>query len=119
MKTENPITIDLSYLQMVAGGDKLFEKKLLESTIDDIETKVNGLEEALQAKDAKTIRSNVHSLKSLTAIAGIPQMQTWSKSADKLFADGFFHSTSNEPVLSIIKNWASAKMKLQQVLALF
>jgi HPt (histidine-containing phosphotransfer) domain-containing protein len=88
MNTENTsITIDISYLHMVAGGDRSFEKKLLESTIDDIESKVNCLEEAIVAEDANTIRSNAHSLKSLTAIAGIPEMQTWSKSADKLFSD--------------------------------
>jgi HPt (histidine-containing phosphotransfer) domain-containing protein len=119
MKTENHITIDLSYLHMVAGGDKLFEKKLLESTIDDIEAKVNNLEEALQAEDANNIRMNAHSLKSLTAIAGIPQMQFWSKSVDKLFADGIFDSKTHEPVLSIIKNWTFAKLKLQKMLTVF
>ena len=119
MNNENPITIDLSYLHMVAGGDKLFEKKLLESTIDDIETKVNNVEEALQAEDAKNIRINAHSLKSLTAIAGIPQMQNWSKSIDRLFADGIFDSKNHEPVLSIIRNWAFAKTKLQNMLAVF
>ena len=119
MNPDNNITIDLSYLHMVAGGDKLFEKKLLESTIDDIEAKVNNLEEAYQAEDAKNIRMNAHSLKSLTAIAGIPQMQNWSRSVDKLFADGIFDSNGLEPVLSIIRNWAFAKMKLQKMLTVF
>ena len=112
-------TIDLTYLHTVSGGDRLFEKMLLEGALEDIQLKIDDLQRAWDRQDASTIRSNAHSLKSLTAIAGLPQMEHWSKIIDQLFADGIFHLKPKEPINRIINGWGIAKPKLQTLLATY
>ena len=119
MINEPTITIDLTYLHTVTGGDRLFEKMLLEGAVEDIQLKIDDLQRAWDSEDASTIRSNAHSLKSLTAIAGLPQIEHWSKIIDQLFADGIFHSKPKESITSIINGWILAKPKLQSLLAAY
>jgi HPt (histidine-containing phosphotransfer) domain-containing protein len=117
MENETFIKIDLSYLRSVTGGDKEFEKQLLSSAVNDIDTKVDNLKKACQEQDAKNVRSSAHSLKSLTAIAGIPQIEHWSKQVDILFSDGEFNSKRTEPINDIINGWPSARTKLHELLS--
>ena len=77
MINEPNITIDLTYLHTVTGGDRQFEKMLLEGAVEDIQLKIDDLQKAWDREDAPTICSNAHSLKSLTAIAGLPQIEHW------------------------------------------
>lgn len=119
MINEPTITIDLTYLHTVTGGDRLFEKTLLEGAVADIQLKIDEMQSAWDREDASTIRSNAHSLKSLTAIAGLPQIEHWSKIIDQLFADGIFHSKPKESINSIINGWGLAKPKLQRLLATY
>ena len=119
MNNEPAITIDLSYLHTLTCGDKVFEKELLRGAVDDIQVKVDDLEKAWQCKDDQNIRKNVHSLKSLTAIAGIPQIQHWSQVIDQLFSAGIFNIKGPEPVAGIINGWVIAKMKLENILATY
>jgi len=116
MKNEKPITIDLSYLHTVTGGDKEFEKQLLTGAVNDIDIKVDNLKKAWQAQDAQNVKSNAHSLKSLTAIAGIPQIELLSEMVDQLFSDGVFNSKRTKPVNGIIYGWLSARTKLYELL---
>ena len=117
MTNEPNITIDLTYLHTVTGGDRQFEKMLLEGAVEDIQSKIDDLQKAWDQEDATTIRSNAHSLKSLTAIAGLPQIEHCSKIIDQLFADGIFHSKTKESLYGIINGWGLAKPKLQKMLA--
>jgi len=117
MNTEQSVTIDLSYLHSVTGGDREFEKMLLQGAVDDIQDKIDSLQKAWDAEDAVNIRSNAHSLKSLTAIAGLPQIEKWSKVIDQVFADGCFHAQTLEPFTGILSGWILAKPKLQEVIA--
>lgn len=117
MINEPNITIDLTYLHTVTGGDRQFEKMLLEGAVEDIQLKIDDLQKAWDREDAPTICSNAHSLKSLTAIAGLPQIEHWSKIIDQLFADGIFHSKTKESLYGIINGWGLAKPKLQKMLA--
>ena len=114
-----PVTIDLSYLHTVTGGDKAFEKILLQGALDDIQTKIDCLQKAWEMEDASSIRMNAHSLKSLTAIAGLPQIERWSKIIDQLFSDGIFHSQNKEPFTGIFNGWSLAKPQLQDVIAAY
>lgn len=119
MNDELPIKIDFTYLHTVTGGDKVFEKMLLQGAVDEIQEKIDELQKAWDHEDATTIHSNAHALKSLTAIAGLPQMELWSKTIDQLFADGIFHAKTKEPFNSIINAWNFAKPKLQEVLTAY
>ena len=119
MKNEIPITIDLSYLHSVTGGDKEFEKQLLSSAVNDIDTKVDNLKKAWQNQDALNVKSNAHSLKSLTAIAGIPQIERWSKLVDQMFLDELFITKKTEPVNDIIKGWSFIRPQLYKLIAAY
>ncbi len=117
MNNEQSMTIDLTYLHSVTGGDREFEKILLQGAVDDIQDKIDSLQKAWDAEDAANIRMNAHSLKSLTAIAGLPQIEKWSKVIDQVFADGIFHPHTKEPFTGILTGWTIAKPKLQEVIA--
>lgn len=119
MINESTVTIDLTYLHTVTGGDRLFEKMLLEGAVEDIQLKIDNLQKAWDREDAPTICSNAHSLKSLTAIAGLPQIEYWSKIIDQLFADGIFHSKTKDSLNGIIRGWGLAKPKLEKMLATY
>ncbi len=114
MKTMT-ITIDLTYLYSVTGGDKLFEKTLLASAIMDIQNQAEGLQKAWQQQNATAIRNAAHSLKSVTAIAGLPQLENSCKIIDRMFADGNFHTEATLTYYEFINGWEAAKPQLEEL----
>ncbi len=108
------VTIDHTYLHSLTGGDKSFEKKLLEEAVRDIEIKIGNLHQGWKEQNAENICSNAHALKSLTAIAGIPQIQNWCKIIEQLFSRGIQHSSLE--IENIINAWPIAKAQLLQIL---
>lgn len=112
-----PITIDLSYLYSLTGGDKSFEQMLLSGTVADVDTKICGLKESWEERDAAGIRNKAHSLVSLSAIAGMPQVEGWSRKIDQAFADGAFHPELAVLADNIISGWPAAKSKLEELIA--
>ena len=111
-----PITIDLSYLYSLAGGDKSFEQILLIGVVEDVNIKVSGLKDSWYVRDAEGIRKNAHSLISLSAIAGMPEVEGWSRTIDQVFADGEFHPELEILAQSIIAGWPAAKSALNRVI---
>ncbi|MCW3092542.1 MAG: hypothetical protein JWP81_3611 [Ferruginibacter sp.] len=114
---ETLITIDLTYLYSITGGDKSFEQMLLTGTIADVDTKISGLKESWETGDATEIRKSAHSLVSLSAIAGMPQVERWCRSIDQAFADNLFHPEMTPLANSIISGWPAAKSKLEELIA--
>lgn len=111
-----PITIDLTYLYSVTGGDKLFEQMLLTEALADIDIQVKGLKHSWEKKDAGTIKRNAHSLISLSAIAGICAIESWSRIIDQVFSDGLFHPELYGLVDNIFYEWPAAKSQLVKIL---
>ncbi|MEO6549819.1 MAG: hypothetical protein ABIN94_17590 [Ferruginibacter sp.] len=111
------ITIDLTYLYSITDGDKTFEQMLLIGTVADVDTKILGLKESWKTRDALEIRRSAHSLVSLSAIAGMPQVEQWSRSIDQAFADELFHPEMAPVADNIILGWPAAKSQLEQVIA--
>ncbi len=114
---ETPIIIDLTYLYSLTGGDKSFEQMLLSGTVADVDEKIHGLKAAWDAKEATGVRKNAHSLVSLSAIAGMPQVEGWSRTLDQGFADGAFHPELVMLANNIIAGWPAAKLQLEAVMA--
>lgn len=114
---DTPIQIDLTYLHSLTGGDKSFEQMLLTGTVADVDTKISGLKEAWAQRDPAGIRKNAHSLVSLSAIAGMPSVEGWSRSIDQSFADGSFHPEMAVLANNIISGWPAAKAQLDEVIA--
>lgn len=112
-----PIKIDLSYLYSLTGGDKSFEQMLLAGTVADVEIQISGLKQSWEGKDAEGIRKNAHSLVSLSAIAGMPQVEGWSRIIDQAFSDGLFHPELSDVVENIFSGWPAAQSQLSEVIA--
>ncbi|MEO5890582.1 MAG: hypothetical protein ABIQ31_10035 [Ferruginibacter sp.] len=112
-----PIKIDLTYLYSLTGGDKSFEQMLLTGTVADVDSMISGLKGSWEGGDAAGIRKNAHSLVSLSAIAGMPQVEVWSRKLDQGFADGTFHPELAPLAESIISGWPAAKSQLEELIA--
>lgn len=112
MKESVPITIDLAYFYSLTDGDKAFEKMLLQCTIDDIDTKIEGLRKSLAVKDLTGIRANAHLLISLYAIVGLPQIRRWSRTVAKIANGGNLNPELEILITSIISVWPKAKIEL-------
>jgi hypothetical protein len=110
------ITIDLSYLYSLTGGDKSFEQILLTGTVADVNSMIVALEKSWVEKNVVGIRKNAHSLVSLAAIAGMPQVENWSRTIDQSCADGIFHPELAPLVDLIISGWPSAYSRLKMVI---
>ena len=111
-----PITIDLSYLYSLTGGDKSFEQILLTGAVEDVNVKVSALKDSWHVRDAEGIRKNAHSLVSLSAIAGMPEVEGWSRTIDQAFADGEFHPELEILAQNIIAGWPAAQSALNRVI---
>ena len=116
MQHDASINIDLSYLHAVTGGDKVFEKMLLTNAVTDIQKNIDNLQEAWQQQNAAGVFSTAHSLKSVTAIAGLPQIESLCKVIDNLFKDGIFYAQESATFSSIVNGWLEANPKLQAVI---
>jgi HPt (histidine-containing phosphotransfer) domain-containing protein len=114
---DTPITIDLTYLYSLTGGDKAFEQMLLAGSVADIGELVAGLQESWCQRDVAGIRRQAHSLVSLAAIAGMPQVESWGRKIDQAFADGLFHPGLTEEANHIFEGWPAAKAELEKVIA--
>ena len=114
---ENLVNIDLTYFYAITGGDKAFEQLLLTGTIADIDDKISAFKNAWKAKDAASIRSNAHSLISLSAIVGITEIEDYSKRIDRAFGDYTFHPELSRLADFIIAAWYIAQVKLKALIA--
>ena len=112
-----PIKIDLTYLYSITCGDKLFEQLLLTGTLADVDALISELKGSWKGGDAAGIRKNAHSLVSLAAIAGMPQVEDWSRTIDQAFADGAFHPELTPLAENIISGWPFAKTQLEALIA--
>lgn len=112
-----PIKIDLTYLYSLTGGDKSFEQMLLTGTVADVDSIIRGLKGSWAGCDVAGIRKSAHSLVSLSAIAGMPQVEDWSRKIDQAFADGVFHPEFAGLAQNIISGWPFAKSQLEEVIA--
>ncbi|MEP7141735.1 MAG: hypothetical protein ABI707_02635 [Ferruginibacter sp.] len=115
--TVTPIKIDLTYLYSITDGDKSFEQMLLTGTVADVDTMIKELKWSWEGCDAAGIRKNAHSLVSLSAIAGMPQVEGWSRKIDQAFSDGAFHPELSVLADNIILGWPAAKSQLEKVIA--
>ena len=109
------VAIDFTYLNTLTDGDKAFEQMLLKCTIDDIDKKIDNLKYSWNLKDVTVIRENAHSLVSLCAIAGLPQVEDWSRMIDQKFADGIFHSEMEIHIKNIVSTWVQARVELKKI----
>ena len=106
------ITIDLTYLYSLTCGDKDFEQMLLTGTIADVDKNITGLKTSWDVNNVSGIRNCAHSLVSLSAIAGMPQVESWSRTIDQKFSDGIFHPELTHLANNIILGWPAAKSQL-------
>ena len=107
------LLIDLSYFYSLIAGDKSFGQILLTGTIAEIDLLLKDFQLAWEQKDAAGVKKIAHSLVSLSAIAGMPQVSTWSRAIDQQFSDGAFHPEMGVLANQIINGWPIAKTQLE------
>lgn len=113
----DPIVIDLTYFYSITSGDKSFERILLAGTVAEVDNKVCSLKESWSINDACGVRNHAHSLITLSAIAGMPQVEQWSRKIDHAFSDNVFHPEFILIVNNIFHGWPFAFSKLKAILA--
>ncbi len=119
MHTSNTSNIDLTYLHSVTGGDRNFEKMLLANALSDIQNNINALQGGWAKKDASTISTAAHTLKSVTAIAGFPCLAALCKNINLLFKDGVFRMEGEKTLIEVIEGWGNAKPGLEEVITMY
>lgn len=119
MTTPNPFGIDLTYLHSVTGGDRNFEKMLLINALADIQNNISTLQGAWAKKDAATLSSAAHTLKSVTAIAGLSPLAELCKKVNFIFRDGVFRIEGEKTLKEIIDGWTSAKPGLEEMITTY
>lgn len=107
--------LNLCYLHTISGGDKAFEKDVLQSLLSEMSVKMAALAAALEQSDVKTIRLQSHSLKNLAGIIGVPSLSERFREVEA--------SCEEEPNVSIFQTfsfcegqWAYSKGLLVQLL---
>lgn len=73
---ENELEINLKYLQSFSGGDSAFEKDIIESSILEVDEKLQELTEVVYLNDRTRIGLLAHSIKSLCSIIGSDTLYT-------------------------------------------
>ncbi len=65
--------VNLDYLSQLSGGDKTFERQILEQFLVQMPEEVQQLEEAVQNKDFEQVKQTAHSLKSTVGYVGLSE----------------------------------------------
>lgn len=79
--------INLNYLKTFSGGDKTFEKDIIDSSLLELDEKIFELKEALQIADRHSIMCLAHSLKSLSSIVGSIHLYNYFKVIEAASSD--------------------------------
>lgn len=107
--------LDLNYLHTVSGGDKDFEKDMLQSLLSEMSEKMAALSAALEQRDVKSIRLQSHSLKNLAGIIGVPSLTERFREMEAACEEG--PNVSILQTFSFCKGqWAYSKGLLLQLL---
>lgn len=91
---KNGVLINLDYLGQLSGGDKVFEKQILEQFLVQIPEEVAQLEAAIETENFEAAKQTAHSLKSTVGYVGLseelhPYLDRLEKGAIKGESDSF------------------------------
>ncbi|MGB0838762.1 MAG: response regulator [Chitinophagales bacterium] len=73
------VSIDLSYLDSLTGGDPDIKLMMLETLVSDLPSEIDKIEEDYAAKDWDQLKASAHKMKSTSAYMGLPDMQEAAK----------------------------------------
>lgn len=107
--------LDLSYLNSISGGDKEFEKDMMQSLLSEMSEKMTALAVAIQADETKSIRLQSHSLKNLAGIIGVPSLVDRFKEIETVCEEAP-NAYLRQLFLPCEGQWARSKELLQQLL---
>lgn len=108
----NLLNPDLTYLLSVSNGDKRFEKMLINTSIQSIDSKMMDVTSGLTEKDADKLRKAVHSLKPLFAVVGYNEMQKICSAAELQLAVNGFQQSCEIDINTLKSKWPEAKKVL-------
>ncbi|MBT9311820.1 Hpt domain-containing protein [Leptothoe kymatousa] len=79
---------DLEQLEQLAGGDKAFEKELLNMFVEDVGNSINQLAAAISADDVANAREVAHYIKGASANVGAVGMSQTAAQIEKKAKSG-------------------------------
>jgi HPt (histidine-containing phosphotransfer) domain-containing protein len=68
--------IDLTYLQSLSKGDKVFEEAMLKSFVDQVPGELEALNSSIEKEDFHSIRTIAHTMKSTVSYLGMMPLLT-------------------------------------------
>lgn len=107
------VHFDLTYLKSFSLGEKEFEKDMLESSLVEMEEKMQELDENIQRVKTRNIMQLAHSLKSLASIVGIGELHTLYKDIE-LNSDSFPIETIKHQYLKAKEIWQESQVVLNE-----
>ena len=108
--------LDLTYLYSLSDGDKVFERLLLSGTVEELDKLIPELYEALQLKNIEVLNQRAHSLISLSAIAGITEIEISCREIELLQKKNVPVAFYELLVNKIFSIWPAAKIALLKIL---
>lgn len=88
-------TFDREQLEQLAGGDKAFEKELLQLFAGDTENSLNQLETAISGENPAAVQSLAHYIKGASANVGAIGMSRTAAQLEKLAKTGNLKTASS------------------------
>jgi HPt (histidine-containing phosphotransfer) domain-containing protein len=86
---------DLEQLQQLAGGDKAFEKELLQMFVGDTENSLSQLASAINLEDQAAVQELAHYIKGASANVGAVGMSITAAKLEMLAKKGNLRSAPN------------------------
>ncbi|MEM7794323.1 MAG: Hpt domain-containing protein [Cyanobacteria bacterium P01_C01_bin.118] len=88
-------TFDREQLEQLAGGDKAFEKELLQLFASDTENSLNQLESAINSENPAAVQSLAHYIKGASANVGAIGISRTAAQLEKLAKIGNLQTASS------------------------
>lgn len=93
LSTNEP-AIDFTRVAEVAEGDAAFERKVLETYVQDLTRRIEVLQNALAANDLKTIVLEAHNIKGASGNVGAMPMRAAAEACEQAAREGAMESSS-------------------------
>lgn len=114
---ETSSEIDLSYLQTLSDGNRLFENELLSMTLTQVLSDVDKLETAFSQGNVDDIKRVAHGLKSSVSLYGVPDLIPLLTRIEQQAADSATGGSVREWVCQVAQRIRNCRPTVEKYLA--
>jgi HPt (histidine-containing phosphotransfer) domain-containing protein len=77
------MTLNLDYLKEISGGDRTFEKSILEALIETAPELISNVENGVKLNDYIIVRESMHKVKPSLLILGLTDLHALTQTTEK------------------------------------